>query len=699
MPRIRGHIRLHRHVYRGERWYILEDRITGHNFRFSAGAHRVIGMMNGRRSVAELWQAAVEHYGDDAPTQTDIIGLLSQLHSAGVLMCDVFPDTQQLLKQEKSNRYSPVWKNLKGSFLFFRFPLVDPDRFLAATVKYLQPFYSRPFLLVIFGAVIFALQQVAANWQSLTADLADRVLTGENMVLLWLVYPIMKGLHELGHAYAVKKWGGEVHEMGIMLLVFIPLPYVDASAAAVFPGKWQRVVVGGAGIAVELFLASLAVIVWTSVEAGVLRAVAYNMLLIGGLSTLLFNGNPLIKFDGYYILADLVDIQNLGPRSMQYLRYLAERYLLGAVRPALFLCSRGERAWLAGYGLASFAYRCLLYTSIVWFVAAKYFFIGVVVALLAVFNMLLVPVGKAVHAFFVDPVLHPTKARAMALVAAGILILVFICFFLPFPYFTSAQGVSWAPEESVIRWQTSGTVSKIITFSAASVDSGAPLVEADDHSARIMKDILVSELKEYELRHQAASVTDRIEADIIEEEITILKQRLAHEQKKLDGLVAVSPEAGVFILSQEQDLVGHPIRQGDVLGYVVGKETLVRVVVHQQAVDVIRKKTKAVEVRFITDIDTVRPGKIIREIPGAVKSLPSSALGLAGGGKIATDPMDEKGLRTTENVFQFDIGVADPPERVYLGSRVYVRFSHGTAPLGLRWYRSIRQLFLKRFNV
>ena len=106
----------------------------------------------------------------------------------------------------------------------------------------------------------------------------------------------MKALHELGHSYAVKRWGGEVHEIGIMFLVFMPVPYVDASESAGFQSKWQRAFVGAAGILVEIFLASLALFIWLNAEEGLVRAFAFNVMLIGGVSTLFFNGNPLLRF-------------------------------------------------------------------------------------------------------------------------------------------------------------------------------------------------------------------------------------------------------------------------------------------------------------------------------------------------------------------------------------------------------------------
>ena len=148
----------------------------------------------------------------------------------------------------------------------------------------------------------------AIHWHDLTEDFMDRVLVPHNLLLLWLVFPVLKTLHEFGHAFATKVYGGEVHEMGVLLLVFTPCPYVDASAASAFRTKWHRIIVGAAGMIVELFLASLALFVWLNVEPGVVRAVTYNVMVIAGISTVLFNGNPLLRYDGYYIFADYLEI-------------------------------------------------------------------------------------------------------------------------------------------------------------------------------------------------------------------------------------------------------------------------------------------------------------------------------------------------------------------------------------------------------
>ena len=148
-----------------------------------------------------------------------------------------------------------------------------------------------------------------------------------------------------------------VHEFGVMFLVFAPVPYVDASAASEFRSKWRRALVGAAGMIVEVFFAALALYVWLAVEQGLVRALAYNVMLIAGVSTVVFNGNPLLRYDGYYILADLLEIPNLAQRATRYWGYLVERYVFRTEDSKDFVATRGERIWLLLYAPASFFYR------------------------------------------------------------------------------------------------------------------------------------------------------------------------------------------------------------------------------------------------------------------------------------------------------------------------------------------------------
>ena len=327
-PMLRQYVDIHRHVYRGEVWYLIQDPASGRQHRFCSRAQAIIGRMDGTRTLQQIWdEIDTEKSGHDL-SQDDMIGLLAQLHAADLLNVQIMPDTEELLRRGQASKS----KRLKGRFtnpLSIRLPLLDPERFLKRTLPAVRWLLGPLGLIIWLGVVVGAVVMASMSWPELTSNVSDRILAPTNLFLIWLIYPFVKGLHELGHSYAAIRWGGEVHEMGIMLLVFTPVPYVDASCSSAFPDKKHRMLVAAAGIIVEILVAALAMFVWSAAEPGLVRAIAFNIMLIGAASTIIINGNPLLRYDGYYVLADLLEIPNLAARSKQFIGYLVRRYVFG----------------------------------------------------------------------------------------------------------------------------------------------------------------------------------------------------------------------------------------------------------------------------------------------------------------------------------------------------------------------------------
>ncbi len=698
-PRLRGHVHVHRHEYRGEIWYVLQDHSKGRYYRFSPVAYQLIGQMDGARSVQALWERANERFGDEGPSQQEVIRLLSQLHAADVLQSDVPPDTAELLERSRKIETAKRRMNFRSP-MALRFPLLDPDRFLSRTAFLVRPLFS------VWGAALWLATVAAAvvlgvsHWPELTENLVDRVLSAQNLLLIWLVYPLIKALHELGHGYAVKVWGGEVHEMGIMLLVLMPVPYVDASAASEFRARHRRVLVGAAGIIVELFLASLAMFLWVLLEPGLARSVAYNVILIGSISTLLFNGNPLLRFDGYYILADLLEIPNLGQRGLQYLGYLVKRHVFRIKDATPPYVGPGERAWFVLYSVSAFVYRMFIYVGIILFVAGKFFVIGVLLAIWAGSSMVAVPVSKGLKFVMSSRELRERRPRAILFSGGAILAVLLLIFGLPVPHRTLAEGVVWVPEDAVVRAAASGFVVRVAAEPNSHVEAGQLLFECEDPLLRAQAVALRARLRELESRYDQARATDRSEARIVAEERDSVAEELRRADERLSDLAIRSPATGRFVLPKPADLPGRHLKQGELLAWVLDVERpTVRVVVPQSGVDLVRRSTRGVEVRLAERLERVLPAAIRREVPEAAERLPSTTLGSAGGGEIAIDPYDEGRTRTFEKLFQFDLEVTQPLDRVFIGGRAHVRFDHGLEPLGLRWYRDVRRLLLRRFNV
>jgi putative peptide zinc metalloprotease protein len=538
------------------------------------------------------------------------------------------------------------------------------------------------------------------HWPELTEGLASRVLDPRSLLLIGLLYPLVKAVHELAHGIAARTWGGEVHEAGIMVMVLMPLPYVDASSSSAFPDKRRRILVGAAGVGAELLLSALALYVWLAVEPGQVSAVAYTVMLIGGASTLLFNGNPLLRFDGYYVLADTIEIPNLGRRSQQYLTYLIQRYVLGVADARSPGGAAGERAWLLTYGLASTAYRLFISFAIALFVASQFLAIGIALALWTLGAQIVLPLARGLHFLLTSPYLRRRRLRALATGALASLALAMLLFRVPFPSATRVEGVVRVPEEAFVRAGSDGFVRRLLVPPDARVAAGDPLVEAEDPLLLAEVHVLTGRQAELRAKFTTSLRTDRSAAQAVKDDLTAVEAEQRRARERLDGLLVRSPRAGRLVVPEASDLPGRFVRQGEVLGYVLDDgELTARVVVTQDDAALVRQHTLAVEVKLADRLRETLPARIAREVPAADDRLPSAMLGTAGGGGIAVDPKHADGTRALQTVFKFDLTLPRDLQSVPLGARVYVRFDHGWEPLAEQWGRRLQQLLLERLAV
>ncbi len=665
--------------------------------RFNPTAHYVIGLMNGYRTVNEIWESAIAKFADDAPTQEEVIRLLGQLHSAEVLQSEVTPDIAELLRRAKKSQRKTWYQNLLSP-LAIRIPLFDPDRWLERWLPWFRPYFGVMGAMVWLLVVGFALFTAAAHWQELSQDLGDRVLAPQNLVLLWLTFPVLKLFHEFGHACATKAWGGEVHEMGIMLLVLMPVPYVDASSASAFRETHRRAIVGAAGMIVEVFIASLALFLWLEVEPGIIRAVLYNIMLIAGVSTLIFNGNPLLRYDGYYILADITQIPNLRMRAQQYLGYLLETRFFGLKLPP-FEASLSERWWFVFFAIASFLYRTFVMVAIAIFIASTYMVVGVVLALWAMVTGVIFPLVKAM----VYLVRHPRlrRHRVRALFASGTLavtLVVLLCF-LPLPLWTRAEGVIWVPDDAQVRAGADGFVRTIAADPGSLVRQGSVLIVADDPTLLPKMRVLEAQLHLLEVRAQAESIVDRPRWQRTQDEMSATAVELEQARTLVRDLTVLSPTSGTFVLPAARDLPDRFVRKGQQIGYVVPAAVVTaRVLVSQDQVDLVRTRTERVNVKLAGRVYETFTASIRRESPAATNKLANLAMSSIGGGQAVVDPHESKEPKMLNTWFEFELEL--PATQAFvLGEHVYVRFEHGSEPVAWRLYRTVRQLFMKRFSV
>ena len=698
-PSLKPQARIRRHRYRGVVWYVVQDPASGRFNRFTPQVYQLLGMMDGHRTMDEVWTEALETLDDDAPGQEEVIRLLSQLHAADLLHCEVNPDSAELFerfgRQERARRHSR-WKNPFS----IRIPIWDPDKFLARTLPYIQPFFGLAGLLLFCLIAVSGLALAVVHWPELTLNVNDRVLAAQNLLLLWVCFPVVKLMHELGHAYVAKARGGEVHDMGILLLVFMPVPYVDASSASGFRSKWRRALVGAAGMLTELLIASIAMMVWAAAEPGWVRATAFNVMLIAGVSTVVFNGNPLLRFDGYYILADLLEMPNLASRGVDYWRYLAERYLFRLKQAQLPLLAPGERGWMLVFTPAAFIYRIFVLFAIVTYIASQWFFFGVVLAIIGLIAMFGVPAVKLFRYVLGIPRAQGARQRAVSVFAACLVLIVVVLTLVPMPMRIRTEGVVWLPEEAQVRTQSNGFVHAVLAAPGAEVALGTPLIESRNPVLAAQLAVAAARVAELEAKLDAERFNERVQAEITRQDLERELAAYRRLRERSDQLVARSGAAGRFVIDRPEDVPGRYVRKGEVLGYIAqNTPTVVRAVVSQDDVDLVRSGVKRVEVRLAERMDEVYPAKIAREVPAARDQLPSAALSSEGGGVMAADPRDGKSGKTLASSFQFDLELAPGVAATGYGGRVYVRFVRDPEPLAFQWYRRVRQAFLARFHV
>lgn len=696
-PALPRHVHIQPRHYGGELWYVLEDKATGKFHRFNALAYQLLGFMNGRNSLQQIVESAsqssLKQTLDDMPTREDLIELLQYLYVADLLICDFPPQTASIFERQQKKKQQ-LWHQLIKSPYAWKLPLLNPSRLLQLLAPWVRWLTSTIMGVIWLLVISYALMQVASHWPEISATRLSDILAPHNLFLLWLTYPLLKAIHELGHGLFTTLWGGQVHEFGVVIILGTPFPYVDATAATGFSSKRQRMMVGAAGMAVELFLAALALFLWLQTEPGLVRNILFNIMLIGSISTLFFNGNPLMRFDGYHILCDAIDQPNLATRAALQLQYLTKRYGYGLTDVYSPARSAAEGMGLTVYAIAAFFYRVFILVSIVLVVARHFSGLGLLFAVWFGIFQFALPLTRTLYYLVSSPELAQRRARALTASLAIPLLLLVLLFFVPLPRNTQAEGIVWLPEDARIRALSAGEVTHVLVKDGTHVNNGDALIYLSniDVTASLLRK--QATLKEYRSRYQQAWSLDRSQIQMFEQDITAIELEIRYLQEQANNLVIHSTGQGTFKLLEQHVLEGSFIEQGDTVGLLlIDQQPRVRVVLTQEEVEQVQSHTREIVVQLRSAPGEILNGRITQAIPNATHELPSAALGTAGGGRIVVRNDDE--MRTSERVFLIDIALPEHAHIDFFGQRVEVKFKHPAEPLASRIGRGMRQRVLR----
>ena len=709
-PRLRSTVQVHRQHYRGRMWHVLQDPASNQFFRLNEAAYRFTALLDGRRTVGQAWRLCADQLGDDAPTQGEAIQLLGQLYASNLLAAELPPDAERLFRRYRRRRQREV-RGYLSNLLFIRVPLIDPDHFLDRWVGVFGRLFTWPMLIGWLALMAVGGYHLVGRVGEL-ADRATGVLDVDNLGWLYLSMILVKVFHEFGHGFACKRFGrrsgtgGEVHVMGVMFLVFTPVPYVDASSAWALRSKWHRVVVGAAGMMVELAVAAVAAIVWAHTAQGaVAHKVAYNIIFIAGVSTLLFNGNPLLRYDGYYILSDLLEMPNLAQRSREYLYYLVKRYAWSVRAARSPAHTPGERAWLLFYAIASTLYRVVICIGILLFVADKLFFVGAVLAVAAAVAWVGVPLGRFAHYLASSPELSRVRGRAVGSTLGGVVAIAVGIGRIPAPDRCRAEGVVEPVRLAIVYAGADGFVGDVTPSGRWTQPGGSPLVTAANPELEAQLQQLRADRRRLEARRRLALTQELAAAQIVDERIAAVDERITRVRRDLAALAVAAPFAGEWISPEVDRLRGAYVRRGDSIGMVAApEELLIRAPAGQQIAEMILAEADRdrVEIRVKGRPAQRYTGSIREILPAGSDQLPSDALSYTAGGSIETTPDERRGLRATERLFEVRVVPhLDPDDAVPLlsGQRVVVRFEMPPRPLAVQWWRSLLQLVQRRFHI
>lgn len=707
-PRLRAGVRVYRQQFRGETWRVMQDPAGETYHRINEPAHRFVGLLDGARTIGEAWSLAVQRHGDDAPTQGEAIRLLGQLYTSNLLHADLPGDAEAMFRRYRKRKSRELQGTL-ANFLFFKIPVVDPDRFLERWTPLLGMAFTKTGLIAWAVLVVMGLVALASKWGEFVAR-APGALDRANLVWMYVAFVFAKMLHELGHGVSCKKFGkqegsgGEVHAMGVILAVLMPAPYVDASSAWALRSKWRRIVIGAAGMYVELALAAVAAMVWAATGAsGVVNAIAYNVVFIAGVSTLLFNANPLMRYDGYYMLSDLIESPNLQQRSGQQLSYLVKRFAWRVRRAVSPARSVREAWWLSAYGVASTIYRMTVVAAIIWFVGRQWFVIGAAAAIVAGSFMVISPVAKLARYLASSAELSRVRRRAVwsTIGAAGLVLL--FAGLVPVPDRVRVMGIVAPAHEADVFIGADGFVRSVQASGTRPEDPFAirGVVVASAENVAIDSEIgeLGSEIAQAEGRRRYAMVEEPAIVPVEDERIAALRERLMDAHARKDSLEVKMPFDGVWVSPDADRLVGAYVKQGTRLGQVVSADELVvRAVAGQNvAARLFRETPRAIDIKVRGRPDVHTKGTSERPRPAAGRDLPSRALGVDAGGEQVTSTTPEGRSRAAEQFFEVRITPEDD-SRLYAGQRVVVRMTLAPRPILSQIARAIGRALQHRLS-
>jgi len=611
---LRPDLEIHRHVFQGVPSYVIRDPLTLQCHRVSLDEYSILIHLSDQRSLADTFDSLVKMEKLKPEDQEAYYNFILMLHRLAFLKLPISDDKllYRRFKAKQDARRKEKWM----SALFLRIPIFNPDPFLNKTAKWAIPLFSRWFFIVWLVSVLLCGVLVVTKRDELFAPLTQ-ICNTPNIICMWVILIALKVFHEFGHAYACKVRGGHVPEMGLYLIACTPCAYVDVTSSWSFTRKQDRLAVGLAGVYVESILAMAGLLVWLVANPSMIGAVAYKVFFLASVVTVFMNINPLMRFDGYYVLSDLLEIPNLRAKSQQYVIQILKRIFLGIKTPVQNV--RGiMKLILFIFGIAGTLYKTTVVLSIAALIASKVYLVGI---LIAVFYVGITLFGIVRRLLFYLWKSQECKAARVRVVTTSIILVVgipMILLYVPIPGYIHISGQVVKEKETIARSSVDGFVREVSVESGQCVQSETILAKLENLQIQEKYFEAQARLKSAQIKLDAYQKNTAKPETAIEQEtiVTTLMSETKHQLKNVSKLEVHAESEGIFIGNSLQKETGRFVRTGDILGTIISGDWAVKILLNEQDMVEARPRVgQSADFRLASQPATLLKGIITRISP------------------------------------------------------------------------------------
>lgn len=700
--RMRPDLTITKQNYSGQRYYIVKDPVGLKYYRFREEELFLLKQFDGKNNLDDVRHAFVERFRPQRISVSELEKFVQQLLQTGIATADTPQIGQRLYERYKQRRWEQ-FKQILMNILYIKVPIFDPERLLSAMMPYTKFLFTIPFFILAMAFGLSSILLVLVNWQTFITKLPSyhEFFTWKNIFYFWGTLAIVKICHEFGHGLSCKRFGGEVHEMGLLFLVMTPCLYCNVTDSWMIPNKWHRAIIGAAGIYVELIISSIFVWVWWYSNPGMLNTLSLSIIFICSVSTVVFNGNPLLRYDGYYIMSDLLEIPNLRDRSNRFLGNTFGRVFFGTEVVHDPYEPRKGRAFFAIYAIAAYLYRWLVTIGILWFIYSflKPYKLGSISALLAVgaaASMFVMPIRKVIktlqnrwRSLKVNMTrLVLTGAVALALIAALLLV--------PLPMRIDAPFVLQPADATTVFVQMPGVLTNVYVRDGDHVTSGTLL-------GRMLDPEVEKEYARLQLQFEQAdksrriyiAMNDRALAGQAQTEAQYTLQVMRNFQEQMNKLNVTVPAdvSGTVFSPPKPEKLGTVMKSGEPFCLIGDPTKLEAYIVVPHADRPLVEVGRPVWLKLSGHVGDIREGEVEQIATTEIFELPPALSNKHGGEVQSTSDPDRKIERPMFKSFAVQVPVSNEDLSLVAGTRGVARLSVGYRSLYWRAKRYLQQTF------